>query len=63
MVDVVDESCGVLYDADDAEGLPRALTDVRRAAYDEARIRRHAQEFRWADSAEQLVAIARSAEG
>jgi beta-1,4-mannosyltransferase len=60
LVDVVDESCGVLYDADDADGLPRALTEIRRATYDETRIRRHAQEFRWADSAAELVAIARS---
>jgi glycosyltransferase involved in cell wall biosynthesis len=60
LIDVVDESCGVLYDADDPEGLPQALAAIRRTTYDEARIKRHAEGFRWADSAAELVAVARS---
>jgi glycosyltransferase involved in cell wall biosynthesis len=59
LVDVVDESCGALYDVDDPDGLPRALTEIRRKKYDEARIRLHAQEFRWADAAAALAAVVR----
>lgn len=60
LVDVVDESCGVLYDGDDDEGLPRALEDIRSRVYDDATIRRHAQRFRWEDSAALLASLARS---
>jgi beta-1,4-mannosyltransferase len=61
LVDVVDDSCGVLYDPDDAEALAHALTEIRRRDYDEAQIQRRAKEFRWPDSAAELIAVARGA--
>jgi glycosyltransferase involved in cell wall biosynthesis len=57
LVDLVDDSCGVLYDADDPRGLERALAEIRAATFAEERILERARRFRWEDSAEVLVAL------
>lgn len=60
LVDLVDASCGVFYDTNDTNGLVQALSEVRQRTYDEIRIQRHAGQFRWTDSAAELIAVARN---
>jgi glycosyltransferase involved in cell wall biosynthesis len=60
LVDIVDESCGVLYDPDHNNGLPQALANIRLTKFDETKIQERARQFQWTDSAATLVAIART---
>jgi glycosyltransferase involved in cell wall biosynthesis len=47
MRDHVDAACGILYDADDPQGLAQALRQIRSRRFDPVAIREHAREFTW----------------
>lgn len=64
LVDLVDDSCGVLYDPDDPDGLRRAMAEIRGRSFDERAIQDRAREFRWEDAAQVVVdALGRPAGG
>jgi beta-1,4-mannosyltransferase len=52
--DVVNDSCGVLYDPQDPEGLLKALREIRRRPYSRDEIIAYATAFDWIDAARGL---------
>jgi glycosyltransferase involved in cell wall biosynthesis len=49
--DVITPATGILYDPHDANGLLRALIEIRSRCFDETLILRHAKTFEWKDAA------------
>lgn len=56
--DHVAPACGVLYPADDPQGLSRALVEVRSRSFDREVILAHAQRFTWSALADVVLASA-----
>jgi glycosyltransferase involved in cell wall biosynthesis len=52
--DVIDESCGMLYDPREPDGLLRAMREIRRRRYSSEQIIAHALTFDWTDAARGL---------
>jgi glycosyltransferase involved in cell wall biosynthesis len=55
MADVITEECGLLYDANAADGLFRSMNDIRSRKYSAPAIVQYARRFDWSISAEALV--------
>jgi glycosyltransferase involved in cell wall biosynthesis len=55
--DHVDAKCGVLYRADEPQGLARAMWDIRSRTYEAERIIAHARRFTWAQLANLLLEV------
>ena len=55
--DVVNDSCGVLYDPREPDGLIAAMREVRRRRYSPEKIIAHALSFDWAESARRLKEV------
>jgi beta-1,4-mannosyltransferase len=58
--DLVDESCGRLYDPSDPAGLQRAMQEVRARKFDSQQIIARVRTLRWSEAAEALVRLLRS---
>jgi beta-1,4-mannosyltransferase len=56
MADVINDTCGLLYDAKTDDGLLHAMQDIRSRRYSSAVILEYARSFDWMTSAEALVA-------
>lgn len=52
--DHVDSRCGVLYPADQPQGLARALKEIRARKFDSSAIMEHARQFTWSKLADVL---------
>ncbi len=54
--DVVAPEAGILFDPQDAEGLPKALGEAARRDFDEAAIVAHARSFSYEEAAQRVIA-------
>lgn len=57
LVDLVNDSCGILYGPDDTDGLPNAMRAARSTQFSEADILKHISNFTWDDAALPLIEV------
>lgn len=55
LVDIVDETCGVLYDVNDSAALGQAMQQARNKNFNSDEIRTYVSTFTWDDTAQALI--------